>query len=141
MKKLGILLAAVAVLIGGVYWASLQTGGNPFLVSLQASEVKEKLEKGDDFSLYVYSDTCIHCKEFAPVLQDYLKEKDTKIYRVATTTASEDKAVKDLIGEKFQGTPSMFSFKNGELKDYFSGSKTKEYLNQYAEKNKAIFKV
>jgi len=142
MKKLIILLASFAVLIGGLYFATVQAKAQPsMLITLKANEVKEKIDNGEDFSLYVYSDTCAYCKEFSPVLEGYLKENNVNIYRVATTSAQEHKAVSDMLGDKFQGTPSVFSFKSGAINDYLVGAQTKEALTKYAQKNQAIFGV
>jgi len=136
-----LLLGAVVVIIGGLYFATTQANAQSMLVTLQPKEVKEKIDKGEDFSLYVYSDTCQYCKTFSPILETYLKEHDVKIYRVATTLSADNDAVHALLGEKFQGTPSIFSFKDGKIDDYFAGSKSKEELMSYAQKNQATFSV
>jgi len=141
MKKLMILLGVVGLLIGGVYFATLQAEGSSMLITLKASEVKEKMDKGDNFSLYVYSDTCVHCKAFSPVLQGYLKENVMQMYRVATTTKAEENAVRQLLGEKFQGTPTIVSFKAGAIADHMVGNQPKDMLAEYVRKNKEMFTV
>jgi len=136
-----LLLGVVAVLIGGLYFATTQANAQSMLVTVKPSEVKEKIDKGEDFSLYVYSDTCQHCKTFSPILEAYLKDNNVKIYRVATTLSGDSEAMGAILGEKFQGTPSIFSFKDGKIDDYFAGAKSKEELMAYAQKNQAIFSV
>lgn len=140
MKKLIALVVAVVVLFVGIYVATTSVTNQPtMLITLSASELKEKMDEGENFSLYVYSDDCIYCKQFSPVLEAYLRENETKIYRVATTSPTQHSEVSALLGDKFQATPTLFSFKDGAIADYSIGAKSKTELNEYVQKNLAIF--
>ena len=140
MKKLGVLLGVVALLLGGIYFATRPEDTSAILTELSAEELGTKMEQGEAFTIYVYSDTCNYCKVFKPTLLDYLKENKQSIYQVNVTNEPEWNQVKGLLGDKFQGTPALFSFTDGKIADYRVGNLPKEELANYAKINDQSFK-
>jgi len=141
MKKLGVLLAVIVLLLGGVYFATRPQAEKPVLLELTGAELQTKVDNKESFSVYVYSDTCSACKQFSPVLEAYLTKNKKEIYKIAVTEQEENTKVHEALGEKFQATPSLFSLENGSIVDYSVGAIPQEEIDNYATKNEKNFHI
>lgn len=65
------------------------------LQEINYEELKEKLEKKEEFIIYIGRPDCTDCKEFLPILQEYLdKHENTGLYYV-NIKAFRDAATKE----------------------------------------------
>jgi|GEM_PF-5583674 len=155
MKKLGILIAVLVVLFGGMFWA-LTSGEKPVEIYniINVDDFKQKVENKESFTVYFYGENCNHCIAYAPVLHKVLGEQGLIINRVAAegTPYNQVKEFIESMDETFQGTPSIFTFENGIIVDYLAGynqdkeegaeiTNGEKTLVNFIEKNRANFKV
>lgn len=144
MKKLGAMIGTIVILLGVVTYAI--TSGKPketeIFNFLDATTLEQKVTDKENFVLYTYGEYCSYCKDFAPTLEGYLQDNKYKINSIVTDTDEENyDVVKKVIGEKFQGTPAIYVFKDGEVLDYMVGTKTTEELTAFANKNIKYFEI
>ena len=85
-------------------------------------EYKNLLDNKKSFVIYVYEESCGGCIKFSPVLKEYLKSENLKIYRIDVTVAkSKDSPIK----EEMKGTPAVFVFDKGEYVTFLNSHKKK----------------
>lgn len=139
MKKLGVLLLVVVVLIGGVYFATRPAKEVEPLVEMSATELQTRIDAKESFTVYIYADNCSYCVSFRPVLEAFLINNEKTINKTNVTTNADYQLVATVLGDKFQGTPSIYSIENGKIADYVMGAKTQEELTTYEAKNETLF--
>ena len=113
---------------------------------LTMGQVKEKLEKKQDFVLFVGSHNCIHCENFKPIINKYIGSTGKTIYYIdiedTSDTTMEPKellAWKEMLTEidtreiESLNTPTVIVIRGGEFKDAKAGAQAlnggMEYLN------------
>lgn len=81
-------------------------------VDLTTFEEYQKLrDDKKSFAIYVYEESCYGCIKFSPILIEYLKSENLKIYRIDVSIAkSKDSPIK----KEMEGTPAVFIFSEGE---------------------------
>lgn len=141
MKKLGFMLLAVICLLGVVFWATLAPGSESAgqFTMLTDQKLKEKVDNKESFAMYVYSDTCIYCKQFNPILTKVLKEQNVKMNKYSTDNDITE--ARRILGDKYQGTPAMYVFKNGVISDYIIEKQEADKVLDFINRNKAEFKI
>lgn len=76
-------------------------------------EYTKKVEKKENFILYIGSDTCSHCQEFTPTLKKVIKKHqiDIKYINISNLSTNEYAILRNKT--KVQGTPTIVFFHNG----------------------------
>lgn len=140
MKKIGIFAAVLVVLFGVLFYATTNnTQDSKVYTMMTVSDLEQKMNDKESFTVYLYSPTCSHCIEFNPILEKFLTDNNYKIGKLNVDDGYSD--LSRLLGDKFQGTPSIFTFKDGEIQDYSVGKKSAEELVKYQKKNPDAFTV
>lgn len=104
-------------------------------VLIDKDELQTKMNNQDDFLLYIYSDSCLGCKDFKPILNSYIKDSDAKIYAIETRNLPSNNNLVE-----WSTTPSLAVLNNGktmEIADGINNSKvfaSKENLNEFINK-------
>lgn len=120
MKKkiigIGIIVIIVLALVILFITAHNQKSSNKYLIELSKIELKEKIDNKEDFILVISRESCSHCAEYLPVLENVLTDYKVKGYYIDTDSYSEDdkKYVNELA--KISGTPTTIFIENGEEK-------------------------
>lgn len=142
MKKLLIMIGVIIVLLGAVFFAmnSGKPDENEIFRFINGQQFQERIENKDDFVVYVYGERCVYCREFAPTIEGYLREKGYTIDKLEAQTDQENyKIVVEELGDKMQGTPAVYVFKDGKVEDYMVGNQTPEVFEGFAGKNDVYF--
>ena len=114
---------------------SFKFGKEKELNEINLNEFELLALKKEDFYLYISSDTCMACLNFKPVLEESIKEIDKIVYVFNIS----DKSKKDIeifrTYYAFHSTPTLVYIKNGIVKDEQVGSKNKDKLIKWFNKN------
>lgn len=96
------------------------------------ADFEEKVKKAEGLILIdFYSDSCIPCKQLAPVLGEIEEEYVGKVLIYKVNVGYEEKLV-----EKYQimSSPTLILFKNGEILDRKSGIQKKPVLAEWLDR-------
>lgn len=141
-KKIVLTLVLVATfLLGILFFRIISQSSRDYkevVKIVTPKELDEKLKQKEEFILYVYKDSCEICKEFYPRYEKIIKNDSQSKKYIKINSASHSTYVKNILKDKYQGTPAVYFFKKGVLEDYFIGSQSdntiKHYLNEYGVK-------
>ena len=99
------------------------------------NEFKNKINMDTTTSItvYVYSPSCPYCKKFNPILIKYLENNSKKIFVLNRDKYEEQ--ILEITENKFEVTPSIFTFQNNKVIDYISGLPDENMLYAYFEIN------
>jgi len=123
-------------------------GGDKY-IKLTMAQVREKIDNGEDFALFVGAHDCVYCNQFKSVVNKYIKSNpDKMIYYIDihdTSDSSIDgkyliewaEMLGDIDTRDFDGanlsTPTVIVIRDGKFKDAKSGAQGldggMEYLN------------
>lgn len=144
MGKKIIILGIIALLLVGLFGCSSppsategkvtgQTEKNDSdnrLQQLTLEETFQKIENGEDFIFLVTQSTCTYCNSFKRTLLPFLKDHPMiPFYEIEVDMLGEQKAdiernfqkLRERVPEFEGGTPAMFFYQDGELKEHSSG--------------------
>ena len=96
------------------------------------ADFDEKVKRAEGLILIdFYSDSCIPCKQLAPVLGEIEEEYVGKVLIYKVNVGYEEKLV-----EKYQimSSPTLILFKNGEILDRKSGIQKKPVLAEWLDR-------
>ncbi|HLR09728.1 MAG TPA: thioredoxin family protein [Bacillota bacterium] len=89
-------------------------------------ELAEKLENGEDITVYYYDPTCPHCLEMTPVLVPLAKDMGVDVKKFNLLEFDND---------SIKSTPTLVHYEDGEEVARLEGSKPEEeirdFFNQY----------
>jgi len=122
--------------------------GKDIFDKLTMKEVREKLDNGDDFVLFIGAHDCIHCQDFKTVVNKYIRSNEGKMIYYIDIHDSSDTTIdtkyltewaemlQDIDTRDFDGslsTPTVVVIRDGEFKDAKSGAQGlsggTDYLN------------
>ncbi|OCA84421.1 thiol reductase thioredoxin [Bacillus sp. FJAT-27225] len=92
--------------------------------------LNEKLESGEDATVYFYSPTCSYCKESTPILMPLAKDMDITIDQLNVLeyeSAWDEFAI--------EGTPTLIHFEGGKEVARVTGGQDKEQYQQWLADN------
>ena len=92
-------------------------------VGIGYEEFMKKCENKEDFILYIYSPTCLACKDFSPILTRYITTYDARIYAIKTSDIGP--------GISYAYTPTIQLFNNGELQEGINSIKDEKVFSSY----------
>ena len=115
---------------------------------LTMKEVREKLDNGDDFVLFIGAHDCVYCQDFKTVVNRYIKSNEGKMIYYIDIHDSSDTSIdgkyltewaemlQDIDTRDFDGslsTPTVVVIRGGEFADAKSGAQGlsggTDYLN------------
>lgn len=112
-KHIGLIIFIVIIAVL-VVLALLPNDEDKYLKDITVNEIVDKIDKKDDFILYVKQTDCEHCKTFTPrfasVLKDY--KQDAYVLNITDLSDEDSKTFGKLI--EVDGTPTVLFYKNGE---------------------------
>ena len=131
MKKSFLLLLIIVFSLFGCKIKNDNEEGK--IITLDYSELKEKIENKDSFILVVTRTDCSHCAVYLPRLQDVLKEYELTAYKIEVDEWSDEETneLKDICN--VSATPTTIFIENGEEKNTSSrlvGSRDKDQIIQ-----------
>lgn len=95
-------------------------------------DLDEKINNGEEVTVYFYSPTCIHCQRTTPVLVPLAEELNVDIKKL-NLLEFEDKWDAYAI----EGTPTLIHYADGEEVDRISGEQSEEVLRSFLTDNVA----
>ena len=92
-------------------------------IGIEYEDFMKKCENKEDFVLYIYSPTCLACKDFMPILNRYIETYQAKIYAIKTSEVGP--------GISYAYTPTIQLFNDGELKEGINSVKDEKIFSSY----------
>lgn len=107
--------------------------------NINYKEFKEKLDKKEDFILFVTREGCHFCDEMRPVFEKALASTSNKAFELDVAKISEEESDEFLDNYKINGTPHVLYFKKGEegsiLKRITHGGYSEKELTESIKNN------
>lgn len=101
------------------------------IIDISAEDYMKKISDKESFILYVYSDSCKYCDKFKKNLDKVLSNNKSQSFEIEYSTNRD--ILENNMGDKMQGTPAVFFYINGEIKEYFVGSQDSSVVLQYLQ--------
>ncbi|HIH2211399.1 MULTISPECIES: thioredoxin family protein [Bacillota] len=101
--------------------------------NIDLNEYQEKINKKQNFIIYIYSPTCATCEEFAPTLNATIQDTKTKVYSLNVSEINNNKKV-FLEKQSIEVTPSLIKYKNGKEQDRRIGNIPEKELKEFLKK-------
>jgi len=122
-KKLIIISSSIGIIIlGTILYFAIKPEENK-LISVNGSEVIEKLNNKDTFILVITQEGCSHCEEYLPILNRVLRENNINAYeldlrKVAKESEETQKAIATTFNTNAKefGTPTTVFINDGTEK-------------------------
>jgi len=111
--------AAMLVILCGCGADSSEPGR---VETITIAQLKEKMDKQEDFALVFTMTWCGHCATFMDMLDGYLPDHNVVVYDlVVDNEADYDKALEELkpLFPDFTGTPDLYYVEQGNIKSRF----------------------
>ncbi|EFU18513.1 thioredoxin family protein [Enterococcus faecalis] len=131
--------SVIIVCLGSIFYYRttnrVSKSENDNIEQLSSKQLLSNEKNKKDFVLYVYKDSCEICKEFYPRYKKIIKtDKYKRLKYVKINSSQNDEFLKDSLGDKYQGTPSVYFYKEGRMIDYFIGSQDDSVVDKYLTK-------
>lgn len=91
-------------------------------------ELEEKLENGEDVTVYFYSPTCIHCQRTTPELVPLAEQYGIDVVKLNLLEFEAEWGKYNI-----EGTPTIIHFENGEEAARLHGEQTASTLSPFFE--------
>lgn len=102
------------------------------LMLIDGSYLLDFMDKEQTGYIYIGRDSCPHCREFRPVLEDVVKENNLSVFYY---DLDKEKSIdtKNLVIDKLnlEFVPIVFKFENGHVVDSLSGTTDKQILYDF----------
>lgn len=107
-----------------------------YIIEITDKTYLKKLDEKEKFILFLYADSCRFCAKYEPILNKVLKETNIYAYKLqCDKNDSYLKILKEKLNERYQGTPAIYFYINGQVEEYLVGTQDanilKNYLNMY----------
>lgn len=107
--------------------------------NINYKEFKEKLDKKEDFILFVTREGCHFCDEMRPVFEKALASTSNKAFELDVAKISQNESDEFLDNYSINGTPHVLYFKKGEegsiLKRITHGGYSEKELTESIKNN------
>lgn len=121
-KKLSVLLISIISIVLVIFLAKKYIVKTPYqkavanFETVSVEEIEEKLEKGEDFVLYIGRETCPGCVEFVPVLEEVVKTNKLNVLYLDSTDTENKPDVQSFRNKyEIEFVPSIFIYENGDI--------------------------
>lgn len=118
-----------------------------YIKDIDLNEYKNIKEKEGKTLLVLAQSSCIYCNKAKPYINDIAKENNIEINYIDVLITNNNEYdifynsydyIKEAIDNDELATPTFLIIDNGEIKDYLSGFKNKESLEEFLTKNDVI---
>lgn len=92
--------------------------GTNNITEINIDELNKLIDNKKSFALFVYQPMCITSSDFEDVLNDFLKDKQISIYKVAFSNIKDTK-----IGKQIKYYPSFIIYNKGKMIDFLEADK------------------
>ena len=137
MKKFKLLI--IFILILTLAGCSSKEEKYHHISNVNYKEFKEKLDKKEDFILFVTREGCHFCDEMRPHFEKALASTSNKAFELDVAKISEEESDELLDNYKINGTPHVLYFKKGEegsiLKRITHGGYSEKELTESIKNN------
>ena len=137
MKKFKLLI--IFILILTLAGCSYKEEKYHHISNVNYKEFKEKLDKKEDFILFVTREGCHFCDEMRPHFEKALASTSNKAFELDVAKISEEESDEFLDNYKINGTPHVLYFKKGEegsiLKRITHGGYSEKELTESIKNN------
>lgn len=137
MKKFKLLI--IFILILTLAGCSSKEEKYHHISNINYKEFKEKLDKKEDFILFVTREGCHFCDEMRPHFEKALASTSNKAFELDVAKISEEESDEFLDNYKINGTPHVLYFKKGEegsiLKRITHGGYSEKELTESIKNN------
>lgn len=137
MKKFKLLI--IFILILTLAGCSSKEEKYHHISNVNYKEFKEKLDKKEDFILFVTREGCHFCDEMRPHFEKALASTSNKAFELDVAKISEEESDEFLDNYKINGTPHVLYFKKGEegsiLKRITHGGYSEKELTESIKNN------
>lgn len=137
MKKFKLLI--IFILILTLAGCSSKEEKYHHISNINYKEFKEKIDKKEDFILFVTREGCHFCDEMRPHFEKALASTSNKAFELDVAKISEEESDEFLDNYKINGTPHVLYFKKGEegsiLKRITHGGYSEKELTESIKNN------
>ena len=102
-------------------------------ISLQ--DFERKVLAKEDMNVIVSSSTCYYCLAFEPIVHEVLTELGKKVYRINTYALNDEDLKTFRSYYPYTTTPTIFTTKDGNIKNELVGARNKEKFMEWAKDN------
>lgn len=102
---------------------------------ISLGQFEKKILEKEDMIVLVSSTTCYYCIEYEPIVDEVFKELDKKIYRINIISLNKEEETRFRTYYAYKKAPTIFTIKNGVVKEDIVGKKDKEELTTWLNKN------
>ena len=113
---------------------ALKTGGENYLeINCSVDQVINLIESKQQFVLECFSPTCSHCENLKPLLEKYVKNSDSIIYKLDLSTLENEEAFNEKLHDKYTDVfpnsyvPAIRFIKDGHLTYEVNSNKFSSY--------------
>lgn len=149
------IIGAIVVLFGALYFvidyknkSAIESSGNPYgkdklyqetidqlddplyQNQITPDDLSEKIENGEDVTVYFYSPTCVHCQKTTPILVPVTEDLDVDMKKLNLLEFEEEWDTYDI-----EGTPTLVHYKDGEEVARISGEQPEDTFVSFFNDN------
>lgn len=99
------------------------------------ADFEKKAYNKEDMTIFISSTTCYHSITFESIVDKVYGSLNKKIYRINITSLTDDEVKKFRTYYAFEGTPTIFTIKNGVVTAETTGTMTTEGLTKWVKEN------
>lgn len=105
------------------------------IVMINVAEFEKKILNKEDIIVIVTEATCYFCLEYEPIVEEVLQEQEKTIYEIDITHLSTEEVTRFREYYAFTTMPTIFTVKDGVVKNELIGSQDKETLSEWLNSN------
>ena len=98
-------------------------------------QFEKKILEKEDMIVLVSSTTCYYCIDYEPIIDEVFKELDKKIYRINIIALDKEEETRFRTYYAYKKAPTIFTIKNGIVKNDLVGKKDKKDLIDWLNHN------
>jgi predicted bacteriocin transport accessory protein len=106
-----------------------------YIEDITLGQFEKKILEKEDMVVLVSSTTCYYCIEYEPIVDEVFKELDKKIYRINIISLDKDEDTRFRTYYAYKKAPTIFTIKNGIVKQDIVGKKEKKELIDWLNHN------
>lgn len=135
MKKILISLLSLLLItiIAMLLYSKLFKVEKPLYTKINVEQLKDMNKEKKDFALYLYQDNCTGCKKMKPIINEYIKENQSKIYGLDVNNKDNITYLSNVL--KVEKTPTIIFFKNGKETERVVGIMSEKEIKEKIQGN------
>lgn len=103
--------------------------GNSEMIEIQMDEFNKLIDEKESFAIFIYQPMCITSIDFENVLNDFLRENQISIYKIAYSDIKNTN-----IGKFVRYYPSFIIYEKGKMIDFLEADKDED-VTHYTSKD------